>query len=98
MLLEKIKIHPSLWQIRQDCHSVCNGGHHELETKLERMKDMNKAVSSVAKGMAAGVAVGAVTYMMTNSKRKRNKAIKKGAGKAIKAVGTIVDNVSTMMK
>ncbi len=59
---------------------------------------MNKTASSVAKGLAAGAAVGAVTYMMTNSNRKKSKAIKKGAGKAIKAVGTIVDNVSTMMK
>ena len=50
---------------------------------------MNKTASSIAKGMAAGVAVGAVTYMMTNSNRKRSKAIKKGTGKAIKAVGTI---------
>lgn len=59
---------------------------------------MNKTVSNVAKGMAAGVAVGAVTYMLTNSSRRKSKAIKKGAGKAIKAVGTIVDNVTTMMK
>ena len=58
----------------------------------------NKTASSIAKGMAAGVAVGAVTYMMTNSNRKRSKAIKKGTGKAIKAVGTIVDNVTTMMR
>ena len=55
---------------------------------------MNKTASSIA----AGVAVGAVTYMMTNSNRKRSKAIKKGTGKAIKAVGTIVDNVTTMMR
>ncbi len=59
---------------------------------------MNKTVSNVAKGLAAGAAVGAITYMVTSSNRKKTKAIKKGAGKAIKAVGTIVDNVSAMMK
>ena len=59
---------------------------------------MNKTASNVIKGLAAGAAVGTATYMMTNSKHKRSKAIKKGAGKAIKAVGTIVDNVTTMMK
>lgn len=60
---------------------------------------MNKTASNVVKGLMAGAAVGTVTYMMTSAKSKRSsRTIKKGAGKAIKAVGTIVDNVTTMMR
>lgn len=67
---------------------------------LERVKiKMNKTASNVVKGLAAGAAVGAAAYMITSAKSKKSsRALKKGAGKAIKAVGTIVDNVATMMK
>lgn len=60
---------------------------------------MNKTASNVVKGLMAGAAVGAATYMMTSAKRKKvGRKMKKNAGKAMKAVGTIVDNVATMMK
>ncbi len=60
---------------------------------------MNKTFNSVLKGVAVGTALGAATYMISNKdKRKKAKSLKKGTGKALKAVGTIVDSVSYMMK
>lgn len=56
-------------------------------------------MSSVVKGIAAGAVVGTATYMMvSNSKRRTANSLKKNAGKAIKAVGSVVENISYMMK
>ncbi|NMA79970.1 MAG: hypothetical protein GX967_04935 [Clostridiales bacterium] len=49
----------------------------------------NKAYS-VAKGVAAGVAIGAATYMASNAMNNKGKIMKKNAGKALKAVGSII--------
>ncbi len=60
----------------------------------------HSAASSVAKGLVAGAVVGAASYMMSTAGKKKmiNHAMKKNAGKALKAVGSVIDNVSTMMK
>lgn len=58
----------------------------------------NGTMSSVVKGLAAGAVVGTATYMMTSGKKKSNGSLKKNAGKALKAVGTVIENVSYMMK
>lgn len=55
-------------------------------------------VSSMAKGIAAGAVVGAASYMMTSNKKRNKTMVKRNAGKAIKAVGTVIENVSYMMK
>ena len=58
-------------------------------------------VSSVVKGLAAGAVVGTATYMLAGSSmsKKRNAHnLKKNAGKARKAVGTVIENVSYIMK
>lgn len=60
---------------------------------------MKKNMTSALKGVAVGVALGTATYMVTNTMTKgKTKTIKKNAGKAIKAVGTVIDNVAYMMK
>lgn len=61
----------------------------------------NNTVSSVVKGLAAGAVVGTATYMMTagtGKKKMQGRNVKKNAGKALKAVGTVIENVSYMMK
>lgn len=56
------------------------------------------AMSSVVTGLAAGAVVGTAAYMMTSGKKKTSTNMKKNAGKALKAVGTVIENVSYMMK
>lgn len=60
----------------------------------------HQAASSVVKGLAAGAVVGAASYMMSTAGKKKllGHAVKKNTGKALKAVGSVLDNVSTMMK
>lgn len=60
------------------------------------MKNTN--VSAVMKGLATGAVIGTATYMMTQSKKRTSNMMKKNAGKALKAVGTVIENVSYMMK
>lgn len=58
----------------------------------------SKGVSSVVKGLAAGAVVGTAAYMMTSSKKKNGAKMKKNASRAMKAVGTVIENVSYLMK
>jgi uncharacterized membrane protein (UPF0136 family) len=58
----------------------------------------NNVMSSVVKGIATGAVVGTASYMMSNMKRSKGKNMRKSASKAIKAVGTVIENVSYLMK
>lgn len=58
----------------------------------------NSAMSSVVKGIAAGAVVGTAAYMMSSNKKKTGSKMKKNASKAMKAVGTVMENVSYLMK
>lgn len=51
-------------------------------------------VKGVGAGMVAGMAVAATSSMLMKS----NKGVKKNAGKAIRAVGDLIENVQYMMK
>ncbi|MCI8405746.1 MAG: hypothetical protein HFE43_01840 [Oscillospiraceae bacterium] len=57
-------------------------------------------VSAVVKGVAAGAVVGAAAYMMSTapSRKRQVQTAKKSAGRALKAVGNVIENVSYMMK
>ena len=44
-----------------------------------------------------GAAVGTAAYMMTGKKKNTAKQMKKKAGKAVQAVGDIVESISSMM-
>ena len=51
-----------------------------------------------AKGIAAGLVVGAAVSMLGNSMMKNNRAFKKKANKMLRSVGSIVNNAQYMMK
>ncbi len=55
-------------------------------------------MSNIAKGAAVGMAVGATAIMITQAKSNRARMMRKKAGKAMKAVGTMIDDISYMMK
>lgn len=60
---------------------------------------MDRRMSSAITGVAVSAAVGAAAYMLSNKgTRARTKMMKKNAGKAIRAVGSIIDNVSTFVR
>lgn len=58
----------------------------------------NNSMSAVVKGVAAGAVIGTAAYMMSQGKKKTSATVKRNAGKALKAVGTVIENVSYMMK
>ncbi len=55
-------------------------------------------MNSIVKGMAIGVTVGAITYAVTATSSKQKRKMKRTAGKAIKAVSSAIDGISTMMR
>ncbi len=54
-------------------------------------------LSTILTGAAVTAAVGTAAYMMTGKKKPNARQIKKQAGKAVHAVGDIVDSISSMM-
>ncbi len=59
---------------------------------------MTKQMSAVLKGVAVGSAIGAATYMMAGQSKKQGRSIKKNAGRAMQAVGDMIENVACMMR
>ena len=61
--------------------------------------NMNKGMSSAITGAVIGTAMGAAAYMMTGSKHHKfnTKKMKKNAGKAVRAVGDFLGNVTDMV-
>lgn len=55
-------------------------------------------MTSVVKGLAAGAVVGTAAYMMSSSKKNSGAKMKKNASRAVKAVGTVIENVAYLMK
>lgn len=58
---------------------------------------MSMNVSAILTSAAVTAAVGTAAYMMTGRKKNTAKQIKKTAGKAVQAVGDIVDGISSLM-
>lgn len=60
-------------------------------------KNTTAAITTTA---AIGVAVGAAAYMMSGNRnmRSRTKQLRKNTGKALRQVGSFIDNVSYMMR
>ena len=54
-------------------------------------------MSSITKGIAMGVAVGAVTYTLSNATKHQKKKMKSSTGKAIRAIGDMVEGISYMI-
>ena len=59
---------------------------------------MNKAVSAVMSGAAAAAAVGTAVYMMNNRSGSKVKKMRKSAAKTVKAVGSIANGISSIMR
>ncbi len=60
---------------------------------------MNKTLTSAMTGVALTAAVGTAAYLASGrSSASRRKKFQKNAGKAVKAVGAVVDNLSSMMR
>lgn len=59
---------------------------------------MNKTVSAVMSGAAAAAAVGTAVYMMNNSRGTSVKKMRKSAAKTVKAVGSIANGISSIMR
>lgn len=49
------------------------------------------------KGIAIGVTVGAMTYAISNSSTKSRKRMKRNSGKAVRAMGDVIDGISMML-
>lgn len=58
---------------------------------------MSMNLPTVLTGAAVTAAVGTAAYLMTNKKKNSAKQLKKKAGKAVHAVGDIVESISSMM-
>ena len=59
---------------------------------------MIKSMKGYAKGIATGIAVGTVVGCIGGRMMHNKKAVKKNAGKALRAVGDFLENVQYMMK
>lgn len=54
-------------------------------------------VKSIAKGVAAGTATGLVCYALSAAGSKKKHNIKKNAGRALKAAGTVLDEITSVI-
>ena len=54
-------------------------------------------VKSVVRGVTVGATVGTGCYMMSKATSKQKHDIRKNAGKAVKAAGCILDDLTSLM-
>ena len=54
-------------------------------------------VKSIVRGVTVGATVGTVCYMMSRATSKQKHDIRKNAGKAVKAAGCILDDITSLM-
>lgn len=59
---------------------------------------MSHSMMNFTKGIVTGVVVGTTVGMAVRSLTKPSRPFKRNAGKAMKSVGTIVSNLTSMMK
>lgn len=55
-------------------------------------------ISSIAKGVAVGMTAGAVAYTVANASSREKKKLKGNTARAIKAIGDVMDDISSMMQ
>ena len=54
-------------------------------------------LKSIISGVTVGAAVGGACYMMSKATSKQKHDIKKNAGKAMKAAGCVLDDITSLM-
>lgn len=59
---------------------------------------MKKNKHPIVTGLATGAVVGTATYMMANKATSQTKSMKRTAGKALRTVGSLMEDVSSAMK
>lgn len=57
---------------------------------------MNK--KAITTGLTAGVAVGAAFYALSATSAMKKHSIKKNAGKTLKAAGSLLDDITSLMR
>ena len=60
------------------------------------VNNMSINITSLAKGVSVGMVVGAATYAMCCANHKDKKKMKSNAGKAMRAIGSMVEDFSNM--
>lgn len=58
---------------------------------------MNMNMKPIVKGVTVGAAVGAITYMVSQSSPKQKRDFKRTTGKALRAFGSVVDGFTSMI-
>ncbi len=59
---------------------------------------MSRMVSNFVKGVGAGMIAGATVAAVSAVAMKNKKTVMKRAGKAVKAIGNVFDDIGCMMK
>lgn len=59
---------------------------------------MNKTVSAIMSGAAAAAAIGTAVYMMNGNRNSNMRRMRKNAAKTVKAVGSIANGISGIMR
>jgi hypothetical protein len=54
-------------------------------------------IRSVVRGVTVGAAVGTACYMLSKATSRQKHDIRKNAGKAIKAAGCVLDNLTSLI-
>ena len=55
------------------------------------------SISSIAKGISVGLTAGAIAFAVANATSKEKRDLKKNAGRALRAIGDIVEGVGDIM-
>lgn len=59
--------------------------------------DMKFSVSSLAKGISVGLTAGAIAYAVASATAKEKRSLKRSAGRALHAIGDIMEGVGNIM-
>lgn len=54
-------------------------------------------LKSIVRGVTVGATVGTVCYMLSKATSRQKHDIKKNAGKAVKAAGCVLDDITSLM-
>lgn len=55
-------------------------------------------MTSMAKGITAGIAAGTMVYAVSNASNRQKRKIKHSTGKALRAIGDMVEGIGYMMR
>ena len=55
-------------------------------------------MTSIAKSITAGIAAGTMVYAVSNASNRQKRKIKHSTGKALRAIGDMVEGISYMMR